>query len=216
MIERARRESNAVKVVCGIGYEIVVRVLYQAGLHGSNRKERFAMTQARFVGPRDAFSWGETRPGSASPSYVRYLYVFKICSNTSVRIMDIDLSHKIVSVAELPGTLKSSPSLVFLIRHPHQDTTIALGMSPGIPLNPCWQPAPQTSLSASTHIPRILLPHFRFIHPSLPDTPKPSAPSRGRRPGHRLRPHLLMRTSVYGNARDKTKMMKRRMENGNA
>lgn len=49
MIERARRESNAVKVVCGIGYEIAVRVLYQAGLHGSKRKEGFAMTQARFV-----------------------------------------------------------------------------------------------------------------------------------------------------------------------
>ena len=64
MIERARRESNAVKVVCSIGYEIAVGVLYEAGLHGSNRKEGLAMTQARFVGP-ETRSAGETRPGSA-------------------------------------------------------------------------------------------------------------------------------------------------------
>jgi len=52
MVERACCESDAVKVVCGISYEIAVRVFvlgWFAWLDGSNRKEGFAMTRRAWV-----------------------------------------------------------------------------------------------------------------------------------------------------------------------
>ena len=111
MVERACCESDAVKVVCGISYEIAVRILYQAGLHGSNRKEGFAIDQAApaLIETRSAAG---TRPGSGkrlsrhrSRPYVRIPTFSNFYFDTLARIMDIELSYKIVSVAELPGML---------------------------------------------------------------------------------------------------------------
>jgi hypothetical protein len=40
MVEGASRETDTIEVVCGISYEITVRVLYQASLHGSNSNSK--------------------------------------------------------------------------------------------------------------------------------------------------------------------------------
>ena len=92
---------------------------------------------------------GEPGPDQAgftsTPSPARRRSRFRLCSyphfcfDSSARIMEIQLSHKIVSVAELPGMLNYHyliSGVLYIHHHPDQDMTIAPGMSPGIQLSP--------------------------------------------------------------------------------
>ena len=54
VVEGARRETDTVKIICGVGYEVSVRVLYQAGLHCSNSNIREVKSRPKGPAPRRA------------------------------------------------------------------------------------------------------------------------------------------------------------------
>ena len=56
VVEGASREADTVKIICGIGYEVGVRVLYQAGLHCSNSNIKHHRPRPKDPAPKRAGS----------------------------------------------------------------------------------------------------------------------------------------------------------------
>jgi hypothetical protein len=70
------------------------------------------------------------------PAPIRAGFNFIAISELQASFMDIVLSHKIASVAELAGESATSNSM-FLLQYLYQDMMIAPGMSPGIQASLC-------------------------------------------------------------------------------